>query len=133
MLFLSDPAQGDDGLLQAGEIVQLKLNTDLVILSACETAVGPLQGQEGVAALSRAFLLAGARNVVSTFWSIDDTVSLSLMDLFYKHLAARKSAAEALTAAKRDILQQYGRNVLPYFWAGFSFEGVADAAISADR
>lgn len=132
LLFLSDPTQGDDGLLQTTEIVQLKLNADLVVLSACETAVGPLQGQEGIAALSRAFLLAGATNVVSTLWSIDDTVSLSLMQLFYKHLAARKLAADALTAAKRDILRQFGRDVRPYFWAAFTFEGVADSAVAAN-
>jgi CHAT domain-containing protein len=133
LVFLSDPAKGEDGLLQATEIVQLKLNADLVVLSACDTAVGPLQGQEGVAALSRAFLLAGSTNVVSTLWAIDDTVSLSVMQLFYKHLAAKKSAAVALTTAKRDILKQFGRDVMPYFWAGFTFEGVADGAISVNR
>ena len=69
------------------------------ILSACDTAVGPIEGEEGIAALSSAFLLAGARSVVSTLWSIDDTFSLFLMKQFYKHLAARETVAAALTAA----------------------------------
>ena len=76
LVLLSDPSSGEDGFLQASEVVQLRLNADLVILSACDTAVGPVQGEEGIAALSRAFLLAGAKAVVSTLWSIDDTYSL---------------------------------------------------------
>ena len=91
LVLLSDPPAGEDGFLQASEIVQLRLNSDLVILSACDTAVGPLEGEEGIAALSRAFLLAGARSVVSTLWSIDDTFSLFLMKQFYKHLAAHET------------------------------------------
>jgi CHAT domain-containing protein len=53
LVLLSDPTAGEDGLLQAAEIVQLKLNADLVILSACDTAVGPIQGEEGIETLSR--------------------------------------------------------------------------------
>src|SRR5206468_12078482 len=93
LVLLSDPSVGEDGFLQASEIVQLRLNADLVILSACDTAVGPVQGEEGIATLSRAFLLAGARNVVSTLWSVDDTFSTFLMQQFYKHLAAGEPAA----------------------------------------
>ena len=126
LVLLSDPASGEDGFLQASEIVQLRLNADLVILSACDTAVGPVQGEEGIATLSRAFLLAGARTVVSTLWSIDDTFSLFLMKQFYKHLAAGEPASHALTAAKRDMLQKYGRAAVPYYWAGFTLEGVSD-------
>jgi CHAT domain-containing protein len=100
-------------------------------LSACDTAVGPVQGEEGIAALSRAFLLAGAKAVVSTLWSIDDTYSLVLMKHFYKHLAAHEPAAYALTYAKRDTLRQFGRVAIPYYWAGFTFEGAADRSTSS--
>ena len=88
--------------------MQLRFDADLVVLSACDTAVGPLQGQEGIANLSRAFLLAGARTVVSTLWQIDDSSSLFLMKRFYAHLSANRSAASALTAAKRDMLRTFG-------------------------
>jgi len=130
LVLLSDPAAGEDGFLQASEIVQLPLNSDLVILSACDTAVGPIEGEEGIAALSSAFLLAGARSVVSTLWSIDDTFSLFLMKQFYKHLAAHETVAAALTAAKRDMLRQYGAAAVPYYWAGFTLEGAANLPVA---
>ena len=130
LVLLSDPPAGEDGFLQASEIVQLSLNSDLVILSACDTAVGPLEGEEGIAALSGAFLLAGARSVVSTLWSIDDTFSLFLMKQFYKHLAAHEPAAAALTAAKRDMLRKYGAAAVPYYWAGYTLEGAPNLTIA---
>ena len=100
LVLLSDPAAGEDGFLQASEIVQLPLNSDLVILSACDTAIGPMEGEEGIAALSGAFLLAGARSVVSTLWSIDDTFSLFLMKQFYKHLASHEPPAVSAYGSK---------------------------------
>jgi CHAT domain-containing protein len=130
LVLLSDPPAGEDGLLQASEIVQLPLNSDLVILSACDTAIGPVEGEEGIAALSRAFLLAGARSVVSTLWSIDDTFSLFLMKQFYKHLASHEPPAVALTEAKRDMLRKYGSAAVPYYWAGYTLEGAANLAVA---
>jgi CHAT domain-containing protein len=131
LVLLSDTAAGEDGFLQASEIVQLHLNAELVILSACDTAIGPVEGEEGIAALSRAFLLAGAKAVVSTLWSIDDTYSLELMTRFYRHLSAHQAPADALTAAKRDTLKEFGPAAAPYYWAGFIFEGAANRAISS--
>ena len=123
LVLLSDPTADEDGFLQASEIAQLRLNADLAVLSACDTAVGALMGQEGIANLSRAFLLAGARTVVSTLWEVDDSSSLFLMRRFYAHLAARQSPATALTAAKRDMLRTFGRNTPPARWAAFTIEG----------
>jgi CHAT domain-containing protein len=125
LVLLSDPSAGEDGFLQASEIVQLHLNTDLVVLSACDTAVGPVEGEEGISALSRAFLLAGARTVVSTLWSIDDTFSLFLMKQFYKHIGAHEPPSVALAAAKRDMLRKYGAAAVPYYWAAYTVEGAA--------
>jgi CHAT domain-containing protein len=133
LVLLSDPAAGEDGFLQASEIVQLRLNADLVVLSACDTAVGLLEGQEGVAALSRAFLLAGAKAVVSTLWSINDEYSLVVMRHFYEHLAAHEPTAEALTHAKRDMLKEFAPAVAPYDWAGFIFDGADDRATSSQN
>lgn len=126
LFLLSDPAALEDGILHASEIVQLRMAADVIILSACETAVGPLEGEEGIATLSRAFLLAGARTVISTLWSVDDSFSLFLMKQFYKHLAIGESPADALAAAKRDMLQKYGESAVPYYWAGYTLEGAAD-------
>jgi CHAT domain-containing protein len=126
LILLSDPQAGEDGLLQASEIVQLPLNSNLVILSACDTAIGPIEGEEGIAALSRAFLLAGSRSVVSTLWSVDDTFSLFLMKQFYKHLATHESPPVALTSAKRDMLHKFGTAAVPYYWAGYTLEGATN-------
>jgi CHAT domain-containing protein len=124
VVLLSDPAKGEDGFLQASEVVQLPLDADLVVLSACDTAVGPVQGQEGIANLSKAFLLAGARAVISTLWSLDDNTALYLMKEFYAQLAHGTSAADALVAAKRRMLKQFGEaKAVPYYWAGFTLEG----------
>jgi CHAT domain-containing protein len=132
LVLLSDQSAGEDGFLQASEIVQLRLNGNLVVLPACDTAVGPLQGQEGIANLSRAFLLAGARTVVSTLWQIDDSSSLFLMKRFYARLSENPSAASALTAAKRDMLRTFGRKALPYQWAAFTVEGAAGRPMSSN-
>jgi CHAT domain-containing protein len=130
LVLLSDRSAGEDGFLQASEIVQLRLDADLVVLSACDTAVGPLQGQEGIANLSKAFLLAGARTVVSTLWQIDDSSSFFLMKHFYAHLLDKRSPASALTAAKREMLRTFGSNAVPYQWAAFTIEGAATETVS---
>jgi CHAT domain-containing protein len=126
LVLLSDPAHDEDGFLQASEIVQLPLNADLVVLSACDTAVGPLEGQEGVSTLSQAFLLAGARTVVSTLWSVEDETTLYLMKDFYSELNRKKRVPDALAAAKRTMLKTYGAKAVPYYWAGFTVEGVVE-------
>jgi CHAT domain-containing protein len=130
LILLNDSSSGDDGILEASDIVHLHTNADLVVLSACDTAVGRLQGEEGIANLSLAFQLAGAKTVVSTLWSIEDTTALYLMKRFYAHLAEKETVAHALTAAKRDMLKTYGAQAVPYYWASFKLEGPGDHAIS---
>src|SRR6266567_4396951 len=130
IILLSDSSSGIDGILEASNIVHLRINADLVVLSACDTAVGRLQGEEGIANLSLAFQLAGAKTVVSTLWSIEDTTALYLMKRFYAHLAEQNPVARALTAAKRDMLKTYGTQAVPYYWASFKLEGSGDHAIS---
>jgi CHAT domain-containing protein len=130
LVLLSDPQHGDDGSLYPSEIVQLPLDADLVVLSACETAVGPIEGEEGISTLARAFLLAGARTVVSTLWTIDDDSTLYLMKVFYAELGGKKSSPEALRLAKKSMLKKFGaRKAVPYYWAGFTLEGLAPPQI----
>ena len=133
LILLSNPSAGEDGFLQASEIVQLRFDANLVVLSACDTAVGPLEGQDGIANLARAFLMAGARTVISTLWQIDDNSSLFLMKRFYAHLSTNQSPASALTAAKRDMLRTYGTKALPYQWAAFTIEGAAGQSASLNE
>jgi CHAT domain-containing protein len=123
LVFLPDASAGEDGLLEVPEIVQLRLRSDLSVLSACDTAVGVVQGQEGVANLSRAFLLGGSRSVVSTLWAIDDAFSATLMRSFYSSLAQGMSKAAALVAAQRYIVQRFPDTAVPWYWAGYMLEG----------
>lgn len=102
----------------------------MIVLSACDTAVGRLQGQVGVANLARAFLQAGADSVISTLWPVDDMDSLFLMQAFYKHLVSGDDVASALAAAKRDLLSKLGRgDASPSSWAGFVLLGNGDSTL----
>ena len=119
------PSEHEDGLLQVREIANLRLNADLVVLSACDTSVGRLDGQEGVANLVRAFLAAGARNVVSALWEVDDTFGAAIMRRFYAHLAQGTAPEEALKRAKLDLRKRYGPTTMPSQWAPFVITGSA--------
>ena len=129
LIFPPDSQHGDDGLLQPQDIARLHLAAHIVVLSACDTAVGHLQGQVGVANIARAFLQAGADSVVSTLWPVDDIQSLTLMKAFYKHLASGDTVAAALTSAKRDVFESLGQEASPVTWAGFVLLGNGDASI----
>jgi len=118
-----DANSHDDGLLQVREIIRLRFNADLVTLSACNTGVGKLQGEEGVTNLVEAFLVSGAKAVVASLWSADDTYTLALMERFYTHIAEGEDKAAALRQAKLDVLAKYGRQVPPYYWAAFVLVG----------
>lgn len=126
IVVLSDAAKNEDGFIEASEIIRMHMNTKLVVLSACETDVGPIQGQEEMSSLSTAFLLAGSQNVVSTLWRVEDQPTLLLMKAFYHHIGAGDDAADALANAKRDLLTQFGTASLPAYWAGFVMQGSSD-------
>jgi len=118
-----DSNSHDDGLLQVREIIRLRFNADLVTLSACNTGIGKLQGEEGVTNLVEAFLVSGAKSVVASLWSADDTFTLALMERFYTHIAEGQDKATALRQAKLDLLMKYGKQVPPYYWGAFVLVG----------
>ncbi|MGI9074119.1 MAG: CHAT domain-containing protein [Bryobacteraceae bacterium] len=113
----------EDGLWQAREIRRTRLSADLVTLSACETGVGRLQGEEGIMNLARTFLVAGAKSVVASLWDTDDRFTASLMTHFYRHIADGQTVAEAMRTAQSDMLAVFGKDVQPYYWAGFTVIG----------
>ena len=78
-------------------------------LSACNTGVGKLEGEEGVTNLVEAFLVSGTKAVVASLWSADDTYTSALMERFYTHIAEEREKAEALRQAKLDLLVKYGK------------------------
>jgi tetratricopeptide (TPR) repeat protein len=114
-VLLSAGGDGEDGLLQAREIQQLDLRGRIVVLSACETAAGPLLNGEGMLSLARAFFEAGARTVVGTRWPIRDQDAAVLFDRFYRQLAAGASLSESLARAQRDAIAD---RTLAAAWSG---------------
>ena len=129
LVLLNDAAGGDDGLLQPREIGQFRLNAGVVVLSACDTAVGPTLGQEGVLNIARAFLLAGARSVITTLWAVSDATSTAVMRRFYENLAAGESVAAALARSKAAVLAQFGDDARATV-AAFQLIGVGDHRVT---
>ena len=101
-----DEAMTADGILTAEEVAALDLRgTELVVLSACETALGPVECGEGVLGLQRAFHAAGARALVASLWKVDDAATSVLMEEFYTNLWQKKlSRLEALRQAQLTLL-----------------------------
>ncbi|RMG16889.1 MAG: CHAT domain-containing protein [Bacteroidetes bacterium] len=101
------------------ELYGLRLQADMVVLSACETGIGQLHKGEGIASLARGFFYAGARSLVTTLWSVNDAQTASLMQAFYHHLQQKRPKDAALQQAKLDQLEKSDDfHAHPYFWAG---------------
>jgi CHAT domain-containing protein len=112
-----------DGFLRLSDIYNLNLNADLVVLSACQTALGKEVRGEGLVGLTRGFMYAGAARVLASLWSVEDRATAKLMKSFYRNLLVEKRpAAESLQRAQIELASkpQYRS---PYYWAGFSLQG----------
>ncbi len=116
------PGGSEDGLLTADEIFDLKLNAELVVLSACDTGLGQLTG-DGMIGLSRSFLNAGVPSLVMSLWAIDDRKTSQLMVQFYQNLQTTPNKAQALRQAMLTMKNQYPD---PYYWAAFTLIGEAE-------
>lgn len=122
-LLLSSPRtnrQLEDGLLSAYEVFNLKLQADLVVLSACETGLGKEVKGEGLMSLMRAFMYAGASSVVVSLWNVNDESASDLMIRFYRNLKTGMSKGEALRQAQLETINDNG---FPFFWAPFILVG----------
>lgn len=114
----------EDGVLQMGEVMRLKLRAELVTLSACRTGLGRLTGGEGLIGLTRAFHYAGTPAVVASLWNVNDAATADLMKSFYQNLRAGLPKDEALRRAKLQLLRGKSRHwEHPYFWASFVLVG----------
>ena len=111
--------------LSVSEIYDLSLpNTELVVLSACETATGPLNRGEGLQSLSQAFSYAGSKSLLASFWNVDDKNSLKLMQSYYQYLQSGYSKSLALRNAKLDYIKYaHEDDAYPFYWAGFILIG----------
>src|SRR5262249_22213905 len=117
------PTPTSDGLLLCYQILKdLKLNADLVVLSACGTGLGKGEGSEGIDGLTRALEFAGARSVVVSLWSVADESTSEFMQDFYTAMKGGQSKDAALQTAELEIRKKFPH---PYYWAPFVVNGDA--------
>ncbi len=114
-------------------MLNLDINAELVVLSACETGLGKIRSGEGVVGLTRSFMYAGTPSIVVSLWSVDSSSTARLMEIFYKKLLSGMNKAEALRQAKLELMKEsdklYGESVSyrhPFFWAPFVFVGKSE-------
>ncbi len=122
----NDPAE--DGLLQMREIYNLRLNADLVTLSACQTGLGQFIRGEGISGINRAFFYAGASSVCMSFWTVNDEATFQMMERFYEHLKSGLSINEALHMTKVEMIGS-GTLSHPYYWASFIVSGKTEKKV----
>jgi len=126
VLSLSDNMT-EDGFLQVSEIYNLRLKSELVILSACQTARGRLENGEGILGLPRIFFYSGARSVISTLWRIEDKSTARFMKFFYKYLTKGLDKSNSLRLAKIQMMKSGYAH--PFYWAAFILNGDYSSAI----
>ncbi|TRX06260.1 CHAT domain-containing protein [Flavobacterium gawalongense] len=112
----TDNLTTDDGILTSNEISNLDLSAcQLVVLSACDTGLGDINGSEGVFGLQRAFKMAGVKNIIMSLWKVPDEQTSELFDVFYSECFSGKTIHEAFQIAQAKMKAKYS----PYYWAGF--------------
>ena len=115
--------QPQDGFLRLYEIYNLRLNADLVVLSACQTALGKEIKGEGLVGLTRGFMYAGAPRVVASLWRIDDRATAALMTRFYRGMLKDGLRPAAALRAAQVSLSHDSRWTAPHYWAAFTIQG----------
>lgn len=112
-----------DEFIRLQDIYNLDLNADLVVLSACETAVGKEEKGEGLVSLNNAFLQVGAKTVLSSLWKVEDAATVELMKNFYEIMVNEKAtSSKALQTAQKKMWES-GRYKSPFYWAAFTMQG----------
>jgi tetratricopeptide (TPR) repeat protein len=121
VLTLVDQPKGQDGFLRMSEVMGLKMNADIVALTACQTGLGRRISGEGNMNMGRAFQYAGARSVLMSLWSVAEKSSVMLVESFFKHRKEGKSKLESLQMARKEI-REAGYDH-PFYWAPFILVG----------
>jgi CHAT domain-containing protein len=126
------PEAGEDGLLQMSEIYGLNLRANLIVLSACQTALGKEITGEGLVGLSRAFFYAGARSVVAALWNLNDRFAAEFIERFYTELNGGVAAEEALRRVKASYVG-HPRYAHPFYWSSLVILGDGTRPLVAER
>ena len=109
--------RNNDGKLDGQEVTEMNLSeTDLAVLSACETGIGSTINAEGIMGIARAFQIAGVKSVIGTLWKVDSEETIKFMQYFYEALVESKNKFTAFDSAKLRMKEEYES---PYFWAGY--------------
>ncbi len=111
-----------DGIIYVNDIYNLKMKADLVVLGACETGLGSIYRGEGLIGFTRAFIYAGAANLVVSMWRVNDKPTANLMVEFYRLIQAGNSYAESLQKAKLNLID-HPETAAPRNWAAFVLNG----------
>jgi CHAT domain-containing protein/Tfp pilus assembly protein PilF len=120
---VDDRGNAQDGFLRLHEVYNLRWPADLVVLSACQTALGAEIKGEGLVGLTRGFMYAGAERVLASLWNVNDSATAVFMTEFYQGLFTRRlTPAAALRAAQIEMWKRKSWRS-PYFWAGFVLQG----------
>lgn len=118
---VDEQGKPEDGFLRAGDVYNLNLPIDMVVLSACQTGIGRRVRGEGLIGLTRGFMHAGAARVVASLWKVNDEATAELMKRFYSNMLKRRlPAAAALRRAQLEFMETQRS---PYYWAGFVLQG----------
>jgi CHAT domain-containing protein len=120
---VDEHGNAQDGFVRAHEIFDLSLKADLVVLSACRTALGKEVKGEGLVGLVRGFMYAGAARVVASMWDVRDEATAALMTRFYEGMLRDGLKPAAALRAAQVSLWKEKRWQAPYYWAGFVIQG----------
>lgn len=115
--------RAQDGFLRLNQIYNLNLNSELVVLSACQTALGKDVRGEGLIGLTRGFMYAGAKRVVASLWKVDDAATAEFMRRFYQNILQKKLSIASALRQTQNEMRKIPRFRSPYFWAGFTLQG----------
>ena len=115
--------QAQNGFLRVIDLYSLKLNADLVVLSACQTGLGKEVDGEGIIGLTRGFMFAGAGSVVSSLWKVEDAATAELMKRFYRAMLVENQTPSAALRTAQNEMRQISRWRSPNNWAGFTLTG----------
>jgi len=120
---VDEKGQPQNGFLRLYDLYNLKLSADLVVLSACQTALGKEIRGEGLIGLTRGFMYAGAPRVIASLWQIDDRASAEFMKRFYEAMLSQKLRPAAALRAAQVSMSQDPRWRQPHYWAAFTLQG----------